>query len=248
MRIAVLSDIHGNLPAFEAVLPEVRRERVDQIVIGGDVLVGPMSREVLTELVNLDIPVRFLYGNCEVAVMQAMADKLPSTIPEQYREWIRWTAEQVRSDYETMLASWPKTITLDVPGVGDVLFCHGTPRDENEIITQVTPEDRVMSVLEGVAARIVVCGHTHMQYDRMIGRTRVVNAGSVGMPFGEPGADWLLLGPDVQLRHTDYDVREAAARVRATAYPGAEEFASKYVLNPPTAAEMLELYSGVQAR
>src|SRR5918911_4086660 len=113
MRIAVLNDIHGNSPAFEAVLPEVRRERVDQIVIGGDALVGPMSREVLTQLVNLDIPVRFLYGNCEVAVMQAMADKLPSTIPERYREWIRWTAEQVRSDYGTMLASWPKTITLD---------------------------------------------------------------------------------------------------------------------------------------
>jgi len=248
MRIAVLNDIHGNLPALEAVLAEVRRERVDQIVVGGDVIVGPMSREALAELTALDIPVRYLFGNCEVAVMQAAAGKLPASVPEKYRSWISWTAEQLHPEYDALLASWPKTITLDVPGLGDVLFCHGTPRDENEIITQVTPEDRVLSVLEGVTARVVICGHTHMQYDRMIGRTRIVNAGSVGMPFGDPGADWLLLGPDVQLRHTDYDLTAAAARVRATTYPGAEEFASKYVLDPPTAAQMLELYGGVASR
>ena len=248
MRIAVLNDIHGNLPALEAVLPEVRRERVDQIVIGGDLVVGPMSREVLARLVDLDIPVRFLYGNAEVAVIQAMHGTMPSTVPERYREWIRWTAEQLHPEYDALLASWPKTITLDVPGLGAVLFCHGTPRDENEIITQVTPEDRVLPVLEGVTARVVICGHTHMQYDRTIGRTRIVNAGSVGMPFGDPGADWLILGPDVRLRHTEYDLSAAAARIRATAYPGAEEFASKYVLDPPTAAQMLELYGGVQSR
>ena len=248
MRYALLSDVHANLPALEAVLPEVRRERVDQIVIGGDVIVGPMSREVLAGLTALDIPVRFLFGNGEVAVMQTTAGQLPASVPEKYRSWISWTAEQLHPEYDALLASWPKTITLDVPGLGDVLFCHGTPRDENEIITQITPEDRVLPVLDGVTARVVVCGHTHMQYDRMIGLTRVVNAGSVGMPFGDPGADWLLLGPDVQLRHTDYDLAAAAARVRATKFPGAEEFASKYVLDPPTAAQMLELYGGVQSR
>jgi diadenosine tetraphosphatase ApaH/serine/threonine PP2A family protein phosphatase len=90
---------------------------------------------------------------------------------------------------------------------------------------------------------VVVCGHTHMQFDRMIGTTRVVNAGSVGMPFGEPGAYWLLLGPDVELRHTSYDLKRAAERIRQTDYPQAEDFAARYVLQPPSEGEMLEVFT-----
>jgi diadenosine tetraphosphatase ApaH/serine/threonine PP2A family protein phosphatase len=91
---------------------------------------------------------------------------------------------------------------VKIPELGEVLFCHATPRNENECFTRLTPEHRLRSVFEALNVPVVVCGHTHMQFDQMIGRTRVVNAGSVGMPFGEPGADWLLLGPDVELRHT----------------------------------------------
>lgn len=95
---------------------------------------------------------------------------------------------------------------------------------------------------------VVVCGHTHMQFDRMIGRTRVVNAGSVGEPFGEPGAFWLLLGPDVQLRQTSYDLTKAAERIRATQYPRAEEFAAHSVLQPLSEAEILELFGKAELR
>ncbi len=95
-------------------------------------------------------------------------------------------------------------------------------------------------------ANVVVCGHTHMQFDRAIGGIRVVNAGSVGMPFGRAGADWVLLGPDVELRHTDYDLARAAERVREAKYPQAEEFATKYILQPPTETEMLELFTRVE--
>src|SRR5206468_4417905 len=118
-----------------------------------------------------------------------------------------------------------------------------TPRHENEGFTRLTPEDRLLPVFEGIGVPLVVCGHTHMQFDRTIGKTRVVNAGSVGMPFGEPGADWLLLGPDVELRHTAYDLAKAAERIRATAFPWPEDFATQYVLRPPLAAEMLEVFT-----
>jgi hypothetical protein len=90
---------------------------------------------------------------------------------------------------------------------------------------------------------VVVCGHTHMQFDRMVGRTRVVNAGSVGMPFGQSGADWLLLGPDAQLQHTPYDLANAAERIRGTKFPWPEDFATRYVLQPPSATEMLDVFT-----
>jgi predicted phosphodiesterase len=239
MRVAALYDIHANLPALEAVMEEVRKEDVDIIIVGGDVLPGPMPRETLGYLSNLDIPTRFLYGNGEVAVLEQISGKVPAGVPEPYRPIIRWTAEQVSVENESLLRGWPKTVDLAIDGLGEVLFCHGTPRDENEAFTRLTPEEQLLPIFEGL--NLVVCGHTHMQFDRMIGSTRVVNAGSVGMPFGHPGADWLLLGPEVYLRHTTYDVEAAARRVRATTYPQAEEFAAGNILAPPTEAAMLEL-------
>jgi putative phosphoesterase len=243
MRVAAIYDIHGNLPALEAVLQEIRQAEVDRVVVGGDVVPGPMPRETLRCLLDLDIPVKFIYGNCEVAVLEQMAGRDPAAVPDQYRPIIRWTAEQLRQ-HQPIVAGWPKTLGFEIRGLGEVLFCHGTPRDENEIFTRLTPEDRLLPIFEGLTAPVVVCGHTHMQFDRMIGRTRVVNAGSVGMPFGEPGADWLLLGPGVELRHTSYDFTKAAERIRETDYPEAEDFATRYVLCPPSAAEMLKAFTG----
>ena len=161
---------------------------------------GPMARETLARLLALDVPVRFIQGNCEVAVLEAMAGRDQHAVPEQRRPIIRWIAQHLQFEYGRLLASWPMTLRLDIDGCGHVLFCHGTPRDDNECFTRLTPEDRLLPIFEGLNASLIVCGHTHMQFDRMIGKTRVVNAGSVGMPFGEPGADWLLLGPDGELR------------------------------------------------
>jgi predicted phosphodiesterase len=122
-----------------------------------------------------------------------------------------------------------------------VLFCHGTPRSETEVFTRLTSEDRLRPIFEGLDASVVVCGHTHMQFDRMIGRTRVVNAGSVGMPFGKPGAYWVLLGPVVELRHTHYDLPQAADSFRKSSYPLAPDNAQN-LLEPPTEHKMLELF------
>src|SRR5262245_55287393 len=243
MRIAALYDIHGNLPALEAVLEDVRRAGVDRIVVGGDVIPGPMPRETFDRLVDLGLPAEFIRGNCEVAVLAAMAGNDPGRMPEQAREVVRWTAGTLDPSHERLMASWPRSLRLEVDGLGDALFCHGTPRDENERLTRLTPEAAVLPAFDPMDAPLVVCGHTHMQFDRTIGKVRVVNAGSVGMPFGEPGAYWLLLGPGVDLRRTSYDLEEAAARILKTRYPQAQEFAARNVLHPPTEAEMLGLFT-----
>ena len=243
MRVAAIYDIHGNLPALEAVLRDIRREGIDQVVVGGDVVLGPMPRETLALLMDLDIPIRFIQGNCDRYVLAQMRGTEATTLPDKVSEIVRWVAEELDPEHERTLASWDATLRLETPELGDVLFCHATPRNDTEIFTRLTPEERLLPVFESVDTPLVVCGHTHMQFDRTIGRVRVLNAGSVGMPFGEPGADWLLLGREVEFRHTAYDLARAAERIRDTKYPQAQDFAEKNVLHPPTEQEMLEAFT-----
>ena len=247
MRVAALYDIHGNLPALEAVLREIQHLGVDGVVIGGDVLPGPMPRETLACLFDLSLPVHFIYGNGEIAVLEEMAGRTPA-VPDSVLPVIRWTAEQLNPEYRQKVSAWPKTLSLEISGLGQVMFCHATPRNENEIFTHLTPEDRLLPIFDGLKVATVVCGHTHMQFDRMVGRTRMVNAGSVGMPFGDPGACWLLLGPEIQLRHTAYDLNSAAERIRNTSYPQALEFAQRYVLQPPSEKEMLAAFARAELK
>jgi putative phosphoesterase len=248
MRIAALYDIHGNLPALEAVLEEVRQLGVDRVLIGGDIVPGPMARETMDRLLELTIPVEFIVGNCEVALLQQAAGRESPAVPVAYHPIMHWTAEQLSLKYQQIISRWPKTLSMEIPDVGEVLFCHGTPRDENECFTRLTPEEQLLPIFGGLSASVVVCGHTHMQFDRTVSRTRIVNAGSVGMPFGAPGAYWLLLGPDVQLRRTQYDLAEAAERIRATSYPQAEDYVLHNVLQPPSEQQMLEVFSRAAAK
>jgi predicted phosphodiesterase len=202
-----------------------------------------MPRETIDRLTGLDIPVEFIHGNGDRVVRVAMTGVEPAEVPAPFRDIILWTASQLDSTHATVLSTWPSTLRVHIAGIGNVLFCHATPQNDTDIFTRLTPEDRVLPMFDGVDADLVVCGHTHMQFERRIGTVRVVNAGSVGMPFGEPGAYWLLLGPDVELRRTSYDLARAAELVRATAYPQAEEFASKNILQPPSEATMLAAFT-----
>lgn len=254
MRIAALYDIHGNLPALEAVLADVRQAGADAIVVGGDVLPGPMPRETLDLLLNCGLPAQFIYGNGEVAVLDRIAGRESPKVPPPYQPMMRWVAEAVGGvqasepvpDYQRVIAAWPMTLRLEVEGLGTVLFCHATPRNEDDIFTRLTPEERLRPVFDAADARAVVCGHTHLQFDRMIGQTRVVNAGSVGLPFGAQGACWLLLGPGLELRRTSYDVQQAVALMRGTGCPNVEEFFVRMLLQPPSEAQMLEMYTPVE--
>jgi putative phosphoesterase len=247
-KLAAIYDVHGNLPALEAVLAEIRREEVDEVVVGGDVLPGPLPKETLDRLLDLDLPIRFLRGNGDRAVLEERQGVDSGALPEAAREIVRWTARQITREEEREMADWPATLRLAVDGLGEVLFCHATPRNDTEIFTRATPEAALLPVFEDARAGLVVCGHTHMPFDRTVGGVRVVNAGSVGMPYGEPGACWLLLGPGIEPRRTAYDLEAAATRVRASGYPQAERFATGSILHPPSAAEMVEWFSRIEIR
>jgi putative phosphoesterase len=228
VRIAAIADVHGNALALEAVLAEVARERPDRIVVCGDVAAGPEPRAVLDRLMELE-GARFVRGNADRELVEAFDRGSEGDAG--------WVAERLDRAHRDFLAGFADAVQEE-----GVLFCHGSPRSDTEILTSLTPEAHVRHAVAGVAERLVVGGHTHVQYVRSVGRTRLVNAGSVGMAYeGRRGAFWAIVGDRVELRRTDYDYERAAGRVRASGYPDAESFAAENVLDPPdaTAAEGL---------
>lgn len=235
MRVAALYDIHANLPALSAVLAEVAQEDVDAIVIGGDVAAGPQPRETLAQLIVLGSAAHFVRGNADREVLAAYDAR--RTRPEQETDpaarAAAFAAARITTSQRDFLADFAATVTLDVDGLGPVLFCHGSPRSDTEIITTHTPTERLCTILAGVPEAVIVGGHTHRQFDRDRGDRRFVNAGSVGAPYeGHPGAFWALLGPGVSLRRTAYDVGAAAEQLRRTGYPDVEQMLDQSLLDP----------------
>jgi putative phosphoesterase len=245
MRVAVISDVHGNLPALEAVLAELRREAPDLIVSCGDVASGPMPAETI-ELLRTLGSARFVMGNADRGLMDEFDGKPLPPLPGPFADWC---AKQISREQRDFLATFEMTVTVDgVDGIGRVLFCHATPRNDTDIFTAETPGEEVGRLFGQVDADLVVCGHTHMQFDRRIDGLRVINSGSVGMPYGRPGTYWTMLGPGVDLRRTDYDRDAAAARIRKLGWPAADEFASQNVLSVPTVEQALEVFRKAAAR
>ena len=208
MKVAALYDVHGMPHALEAVLADLGD--VDAIVFGGDIFCGPLPRETL-ELVR-PVDAQYVRGNCERDPDERLQEKLgPEAI-----EWAR---------------AWPTTLELD-----GVLYCHATPQDDTTLVVETSSDDRFADALEGVDARLVVGGHTHMQFRR----ERWVNAGSVGMPYeGEVAAFWALVDGDVEFRKSPFDVERATADVRASDWPTAEEFVAENLLVAPSRPEAL---------
>ncbi|MEU3453084.1 metallophosphoesterase family protein [Micromonospora sp. NPDC006766] len=225
-RVAVLSDIHGVLPALEAVLAEPDVATADLIVLVGDLAAGPQPVEVLDLLTTLGDRARWVGGNADRELVEARAGKTSSI------EISNWAAAQLRDDHVARLAALPLTVTLPVAGLGEVLFCHATPRNDEEVVLVDSRLERWAEVFAALPTEVgtVVCGHTHMPFTRLVDRRLVVNPGSVGMPYGGTGAWWALLGPGVQLRRTGYDVDAACARVVAgSTFPDAAPWADEYL-------------------
>jgi Icc-related predicted phosphoesterase len=245
MKVAALYDIHANTPALEAVLDEVHAIGVDLIVFGGDVLPGPLPRETLRLLRSLRVATRFISGNGERVVLMASRGEEPIEVPARFRETIYWNAKQLNHEDLDWISSWPATLSVAISN-SEVLFCHATPRNDTDIFTEQTEESVLLPILERVSEKTIVCGHTHMQFDRRVGQKRVVNSGSVGMSFEGPGAYWLLIGDEIRLCRTSYDVARAADQIRASGYPIAEEFAAQNVLTTPTKEAMLKAFGNVR--
>ena len=226
MRVAVLADIHGNLPALEAVLRDVEAAGVDTVVLGGDLADGPMPAQTLDRLEELGERAVWVRGNSDRWLADAFdgtfqPSGLPTNPPAAYFDWC---AARIGRPHRDRLAGLPLSVTLDIDGLGPVTFCHATARDDNEFITVDSPVSHYQAAFAGVPARTVVVGHTHMPFDRLADTRRIVNPGSVGLPYGHPGAAWALLGPDVVLRRTTYDTSAAVAAMSASAsdLPGIE--------------------------
>ncbi|KUM74506.1 metallophosphoesterase family protein [Streptomyces curacoi] len=228
-QVAVLSDIHAVLPAVEAVLAEPDVAAADLIVLTGDIACGPQPAQVLDLLTGLGDRVAWIRGNADrelVEYRRGLRTSIPDPIGPS-------AAESLRDDHVDFLERLPTSLTLAVEGLGEVLFCHATPRDDEEVVLVDSAAKRWAEVLADVdpAVTTVVCGHTHMPFTRLAAGRLVVNPGSVGMPYGRLGAHWALLGPGVELRRTLLDVRAATARIAAdSAFEQAAEWAD-YVLN-----------------
>jgi predicted phosphodiesterase len=222
MRVAALYDIHGNLQALDAVLVDVRREAPDVVLIGGDCVLGPQPEGCLARIRDLGSRGRLIRGNTDREVAAPVQVDAPS------RPWagvMRWVAERLSDEDRALLAGLPTTLAFDVDGLGPTLFCHGSPHSDDEIMTKFTDEVRSREITAGVKEGVIVCGHTHVQFDRLVAGKRIVNAGSVGMPYEKVhGAYWAMFGPQVSLRRTGYDLEGAASAIRASGFPNAEAF------------------------
>lgn len=238
-RVAVVSDIHGNAVAMAAVARDVLAAEPDALVFGGDLTWGPMPEEtwlLATELRDcVGGAVYFIRGNAE----RALAELRTRSQARQPTTRERWMLAQHSAPTLDALGMFSSTVTLNVQGLGPTRFCHGSPRSDEELITPRTPDERMSALLEQVHERVLVSAHTHIQFDRRVVGIRSINPGSVGMPYqAAPGAYWALLGPDVELRRTEYELGAAVDAYRATDDPLAEEIVET-LLEPPTPAEVI---------
>jgi predicted phosphodiesterase len=201
--------VHGTRIALEAVLAELDREQPDAVVFGGDLFLGPQPAET-AELVR-SVEASFVRGNCD-------------------RETDDWTRSKLDDETIAWAQGWPLTVELD-----GVLYCHASPKDDmRPILTDASPSERFDEALEGVDARLVVAGHTHMQFRR----DRWVNAGAVGWPYEDDvAAFWAIVSDDVELRRTPYDVEQAAEEILASGWPDAEVFVAENIRAAPSRAE-----------
>ncbi|MDH5719166.1 MAG: metallophosphatase family protein [Spirochaetia bacterium] len=239
MRIAAIYDLHANTVALEAVLRDIHKENIEMLVVGGDVVSGPNPSETLRILCNISIPVRFILGNAESDILNHLAGKEFNGLSPRANEEAIWVASVLSDDEKKFLSSWGFSYSVESDIFGKILFCHGTPRSNQEIFTKQTSDEELKSIFKDVSASLVVCGHTHMQFDIMTGDIRVVNAGSLGMPFGFTGADWILIDEAIEFKHTDYNLESAAETIRNSNYPHAQTFSENHVLNVPSEDIML---------
>ncbi len=237
MRVAVLSDVHGNLPALDAVLAGLAGERVELVVSGGDVCAGPMPAEVLGRLLALaeTLPMLWIMGNADRDVIGAWDGSMPAARDDPAARAAHFAAARLDRRARDFLAGFAVSLAAD-----GVRYCHGSPRSDTEILTAASSRRRVDAALDGVVEPLVVHGHTHHQYDH----GRVAGAGSVGMPYeGRAGAFWAVVEQGrVELRRTAYPLDAAAAAVRATGYPDADELLAESLLDPIPRREALAVF------
>jgi putative phosphoesterase len=245
MTVAVISDVHGNLPALRAVLADVADAGAALLVSCGDLVSGPAPLPTLRALAAAPVQVVEVRGNADRGAVEAF-DGVADTSTTHTDDL--WTGTQLDPAARDHLPSLPLTATLEVEGLGRVLCCHGSPTRDDEIVLDTMPDDRLHALFDGVDAEVIVCGNTHLSFDRRVGDRRLVNPGSVGWSYGDTAACWALLGPDVQLRRTTYDLDAAAAELRrVSSWPDLDGFLSGVLYDPPTREDATAFFERLAA-
>ena len=239
--LALLSDIHGNLTALEAVLADLAAEGIEQMVCLGDVAAfGPQPVEVLERLQTLNIPV--VMGNTDAWLL----DPQPHPERDEQTNFVNavelWGAAQLTAVHRQYLQTFQPTITISLAADIELLCFHGSPRSYHDIIRATTPDDEVAGFMKGHMASILAGGHTHTQLVRRLRQSWLVNPGSVGLPY-ELLADETLRRPHaaeyglirwengritIQLRRVPYDTRRVAEITRASGMPHADRWLANW--------------------
>jgi predicted phosphodiesterase len=227
VQFAVLADVHGNVQALDSVLADPRCAAADEIIVLGDVVAGTFPAECFDRLSGLNHRVRLIRGNADRIVLEDDAEES------------RWARDRLGPERLAAIARWPTSLVMEMEQLGSVRCCHATPRSDEEILTPLTPEPAAAAAFAGIAEAVVLGGHTHIQFERHIRNWRFINVGSVGRPREVvPAAYWALLGPDVELVSTEYDVMAAASAVRESGQPRAKQVVET-LLRPPTPEEAM---------
>jgi predicted phosphodiesterase len=233
-RVALIADVHGNAPALAAVLEEIDATGVDAIVSGGDLTRGPLPSETLALIRPRRERMLFVRGNADRELVSLSTDPATAT------EVGSWLLDRHDESDLALLQTFQPSVVVDVAGLGTVRVCHGSPRSDEELVTESTPAERVRELAAEIDEQVLSTCHVHVQYERVVDGLRLFSAGSVGMPYeGSHGAYWALLGPGVELRRTPYDVEAACERLRAAGGPLAARVVP-LIAEPPTRAEAIE--------
>jgi predicted phosphodiesterase len=239
VKVLALYDIHGNVDALNAVLADASAAAPDAIVVGGDAVPGPFARAVLDRLAALSAPHYFIRGNGERETAEAAVATTPPADDDLAGVTAAVTAAELGVDRARALGDLPLVAKLD-----GVLYCHATPRADDEMVTRASPPARFAKVLAGVDARVVIAGHTHQQDDRTVGTVRFVNAGSVGLPYeGDGAARWAWVVDGIPaLRSTAYDAKAAGTRMLTAGWPDERSVRGALVdpLAPSVITELFE--------
>ena len=223
MRLGLISDVHGNLLALEAVLAELEREELDRLVCLGDVVAGPRANEALARIRDLGCPV--IMGNWDAWSVDGMPKPTTPVEEKLYGIGAYW-AERLGDDGREFIRGFVPRVEVELEPEGTVLCFHGSPNSFDDWIVATTPDEEVAAMLTGFRAPVLVGGHTHLQMVRRYEESLFVNPGSVGLPFERwspedvqiaPRAEYAILTSSdgrlaVDLRRTTYDV-EAHLRV-----------------------------------